>query len=392
MKYTVPVFSSKPNTSLSESDFCKKRQRSLSYFQIGKFIVLFYHIHSKKKITERKKMTKEKIKTIDGASLLKMELPPITFTVESFLPQDFHILAGTPKVGKSWLLLSLCLRVAKGENFWKMPTKQGSVLYLCLEDSVNRIQQRLLDLTEDAPDNLHFATHSESLSGGVTEQIEMFIAEHSDIVLIVIDTLQKIRDGSGEGNVYAADYKDIGMLKEIADKYSVTILAVQHLRKQPSSDQHLMVSGSTGLIGAADGSYILKKDDPLDTKAKLYIRGRDIEEKIFYLEFSKDSCEWELISSDTPEDENFKNDNVINMLIEFMNKEISFQGTASELAEKIGAGIKPNVISRKLKRYEKELEEMGIEFLKFRTGEKREILLTYTPKNSNDDMTIKNLE
>ncbi|MCM1061555.1 MAG: helicase RepA family protein [Eubacterium sp.] len=160
---------------------------------------------------------------------MEMELPPIKFVVENFLPQGFHILAGTPKVGKSWLLLSLCLQVFKGEDFWKMPVKQGSVLYLCLEDSVNRIQQRLFDLTENAPDNLHFATHSESLSGGITEQIEMFIKEHSDTVLIVIDTLQKIRDVSGEGSVYAADYKDIGMLKEIADKYSVTSLRKSEL-------------------------------------------------------------------------------------------------------------------------------------------------------------------
>ena len=332
----------------------------------------------------------KKIKTINGSELLEMELPPIKFVVENFLPQGFHILAGTPKVGKSWLLLSLCLQVSKGESFWNLPTKQGSVLYLCLEDSVNRIQQRLLELTEIAPENLHFATHSESLSGGVIEQIEMFISEHSDTVLIVIDTLQKIRDGAGEGSVYAADYKDISMLKEIADTYSVTILGVQHLRKQPNSDPHLMVSGSTGLIGAADGSYILKKDDPLDTKAKLFIRGRDIEENIFSLEFSKDSCQWEFISSDTPDEEDLKNDTTMCSLIEFIQAENSFQGTASELAEKIGQGIKPNVISRKLKHFEKELGEIGIEFLKFRTGEKRELLLTYTPTNANDDMTIKN--
>ena len=332
----------------------------------------------------------KKIKTINGSELLEMDLPPINFVVENFLPQGFHILAGTPKVGKSWLLLSLCLQVSKGESFWNLPTTQGSVLYLCLEDSVNRIQQRLLELTENAPENLHFATHSESLSGGVTEQIEMFITEHSDTVLIVIDTLQKIRDGAGEGSVYAADYKDIGMLKGIADKYSVTILGVQHLRKQPNSDPHLMVSGSTGLIGAADGSYILKKDDPLDTKAKLFIRGRDIEENIFSLEFSKDSCQWEFISSETLDEEDLKNDTTMCSLIEFIKTENTFQGTASELAEKIGQGIKPNVISRKLKRFEKELGEIGIEFLKFRTGEKRELLLTYTPPNSNDDMTIKN--
>ncbi len=205
----------------------------------------------------------KKIKTVNGTALMEMDLPPIKFVADNFLPQGFYILAGTPKVGKSWLLLSLCLQVSKGEPFWNLPTTQGTVLYLCLEDSVNRIQQRLLELTDTAPENLYFATHSESLSGGVTQLIETFITDHPDTVLIVIDTLQKIREGAGESSTYAADYKDIGMLKSIADKFSVTILGVQHLRKQPNSDPHLMVSGSTGLIGASDGSYILKKDNPL---------------------------------------------------------------------------------------------------------------------------------
>ena len=79
---------------------------------------------------------------------------------------------------------------------------------LCLEDSLNRIQQRLMDLTEDAPENLHFATLSKSLSDGLCEQIEEFITEHPDTNLVIIDTLQKVRENSGESNLYATDYKD----------------------------------------------------------------------------------------------------------------------------------------------------------------------------------------
>ena len=136
-------------------------------------------------------MTAEKIKTIDGQKLLEMELPPIRFIIDELLPQGFYILAGSPKIGKSWLLLLLCLQVAKGELFWNRSTEKGTVLYLCLEDSPSRIQQRLSELTEDAPPNLKFATSVNSLSNGLVGQMEMFIAENLNINLILIDIMQK---------------------------------------------------------------------------------------------------------------------------------------------------------------------------------------------------------
>ena len=94
-------------------------------------------------------MKTEKIKTVSGNDLLKMDLPDLKFPVEGFLPQGLHILSGLPKAGKSWMLLLLCLRVSEGEPFWLYQTNRGTVLYLCLEDSFNRIQQRLGILTED---------------------------------------------------------------------------------------------------------------------------------------------------------------------------------------------------------------------------------------------------
>ena len=100
---------------------------------------------------------------MDGETLMNTVLPPIRFVVSQLLPQGLHVLAGAPKVGKSWLSLWLCLQVAKGEPAWEFSTTQGDVLYLCLEDSYSRIQNRLLDITDDAPPNLFFATMSEKL-------------------------------------------------------------------------------------------------------------------------------------------------------------------------------------------------------------------------------------
>ena len=125
-------------------------------------------------------MKTEKIKTVSGNDLLKMDLPDLKFPVEGFLPQGLHILSGLPKAGKSWMLLLLCLRVSEGEPFWLYQTNRGTVLYLCLEDSFNRIQQRLGILTEEAPANLYFAVMANSIADGLIQQIELFLEEHPE--------------------------------------------------------------------------------------------------------------------------------------------------------------------------------------------------------------------
>lgn len=114
---------------------------------------------------------------MDCETLMNTVLPPIRFVISQLLPQGLHVLAGAPKVGKSWLSLWLCLQVAKGEPAWEFPTTQGDVLYLCLEDSYSRIQNRLLDITDDAPPNLFFATVPERLHSGLEQQIERFLTE-----------------------------------------------------------------------------------------------------------------------------------------------------------------------------------------------------------------------
>lgn len=85
-------------------------------------------------------MTSRKtLSTIDADTLLSTTLPPTRFIIDRLLPQGLHILAGAPKVGKSWLALWLCLQVAQGTSVWDFPTHRGTVLYLCLEDSLTRI-------------------------------------------------------------------------------------------------------------------------------------------------------------------------------------------------------------------------------------------------------------
>ena len=111
-----------------------------------------------------------KLQTIDADTLLSTPLPATRFVVDRLLPEGLHILAGAPKIGKSWLALWLCLCVAKGESVWDFAVTKGTVLYLCLEDSLTRIQNRLFQITEDAPDTLHFTTLAGSIGGGLEDQ------------------------------------------------------------------------------------------------------------------------------------------------------------------------------------------------------------------------------
>ena len=160
------------------------------------------------------------MKTIDAETLMTTVLPSTKFVVDRLLPEGLHILAGAPKIGKSWLALWLCLCVAKGESVWDFSVTKGTVLYLCLEDSLTRIQNRLFQITEDAPDTLHFTTLAGSIGGGLEDQLKGFLTEHPGTALVVIDTLQKVRQPGENANPYASDYRDITALKRLADGFA----------------------------------------------------------------------------------------------------------------------------------------------------------------------------
>ncbi len=315
---------------------------------------------------------------MDGETLMNTVLPPIRFVISQLLPQGLHVLAGAPKVGKSWLSLWLCLQVAKGEPAWEFSTTQGDVLYLCLEDSYSRIQNRLLDITDDAPPNLFFATMSEKLHSGLEQQIERFLAAHPDTVLIVIDTLQRIRGGVNDANPYASDYRDLGILKELADKHRIAILLIHHLRKMNDDDPMNMISGTTGISGATDTSFVLRKSKRSSNSATLYCMGWDIEYRELSLEFDGADHVWKL-TEDSGDQPARPQEELVFFLSEFLNQRRCFTGTATELAEALdefaSEQYKSNVLMKKLLRCQQELLEQGIILSTRRTHDRRELTL-----------------
>ena len=173
----------------------------------------------------------KKLETMTAEQLQSAPYSPVPFLVDELLPEGLHILAGAPKIGKSWLALWLCLCVSQGQPLWNFAVTQGEVLYLSLEDSYRRIQSRLFDLTDDAPQTLHFAILADTLKHGLEQQIEQFLTEHPNTKLVVIDTLQRVRSAGSDSNLYANDYQEIGLLKKLADKRHIAIRLIHHLRK-----------------------------------------------------------------------------------------------------------------------------------------------------------------
>jgi len=276
-------------------------------------------------------MPPSKLETKTGAQLIAEPFASTKFIVDALIPPGLHILGGAPKIGKSWLTLWLCLQIAQGESVWNLSTEKGDTLYLCLEDSFARIQNRLLDLTEDAPDTIHFATMSETIAGGLVKQIEDFLAEHPQTNFIAIDTLQRVRDAGGETNAYANDYREVNVLKQLADKHGIAILLIHHLRKQVDDDPLNMISGTTGLTGAVDGIYVLQKDKRTGNTAKFIATGRDIEQRELTLAFDSDSHLWSLVSDDT-EHTSSPVDAIIAAVKGYLQREEIFIGSATELA------------------------------------------------------------
>ena len=166
-------------------------------------------------------------KALTAEELLSTPLPPVKWIIPGLLPAGLALFAGPSKAGKSWLTLWLCLQVAQGKPVWGREIESRTVLYLSLEDTLNRLQDRLFRLvgSEDTPERLILQTECPGIGQGLEEQITSFLYSHSDTGLVVIDTLQKVRSCDQSGSMYASDYKDVSALKSLADKYGMVYLS-----------------------------------------------------------------------------------------------------------------------------------------------------------------------
>ena len=327
----------------------------------------------------------EKLKLIDAESLYFKPLMHPKMLIEGILPNGLAMLSGDSKIGKSWLVLWLGIKISKGESVWGKPTAKADVIYLALEDTDGRVQRRMYELTDEPPDNLWFGFSCGMLGKMLEDQIEDAIKEHPSAGLLIIDTLQMVRENTSvKTNQYAQDYKDMSRLKQIADNHQICILLVHHTKKEKDSSNVFNNSnGSSALMGAPDTCMILQKDDRFSNKAVLSITGRDVEERQLKMEL-RDMIWVPTEETDPKELRKTKIPAFIYKVVDYMMGIRIFKGTITDLLNKVGEKqLQPNVASRMLAKYYSDvLHPLGIELEFNRSAKERLVTLT---RNDNDD-------
>lgn len=335
---------------------------------------------SDENIKSFEEMQRELLRQLDPSYLKTVSMKTLYDTVfevqppliDGLLQRGTYLFVGSPKVGKSFMMAQIAYHMSTGTSLWEYEMRKATVLYFALEDDYPRLQKRLFQMFgAEETGNLHFATECKTIGGGLEEQIRGFMGEHSDTGLIIIDTLKRVREAGGADYSYASDYDIVARLKALANSYKVTMLIVHHTRKQKAEDIFDMISGTNGLMGAADGAFVLSKENRTSNNATLDVAGRDQQDMKIHLVRDTERLVWNFEKSETelwkepPEP-----------LLEKISDSNKWEGTASELCELLAVDIKPNVLSLRLSINASRLfRDYGIRYQNSRTHNGRKVLL-----------------
>jgi hypothetical protein len=230
-----------------------------------------------------------------AAQLRTMEFPPVSYVVPGLIPEGLTILAGRPKIGKSWMVLDIAIGVAtEGKVLGNIHVVQGDVLYCALEDNPRRLQRRMRKLgAQQWPSRLTFAHQWRRLDDGGVEDIKEWCDGVDSPRLVLLDTLAGVRpERVGKDTPYDGDYKALQDIHRFANEKAIGVAVLHHTRKMEADDPLDSISGTLGQVGCADTGLILSRTSKGTT---LYVRGRDIEESERAMEFMPGTCRWKIL-------------------------------------------------------------------------------------------------
>lgn len=236
--------------------------------------------------------------SIDAETLLGREFPPLEYVIPGYVVEGLTVLAGKPKLGKSWWAYDAGLAVATGgKAMGAIQCEQGDVLYLALEDNQRRVQDRILTLCPARKvqgitlERLTIRTIAPRIDTGLLVALDKWRLSCERPRLIIVDVFLKVRPPRKKGeDPYSADYDAVTPLQRYASEHRLAVVLVTHTRKMAADDPLEAVSGTNGVTGAADAVLVLDRGAKGTT---LYGRGRDIEEIETAMKF--DGGRWSIL-------------------------------------------------------------------------------------------------
>lgn len=223
------------------------------------------------------------------ADLMAEDIEPVRFIISGLIPEGLTMLAGKPKLGKSWLALLLSLCVCAGDEALGHRTTTAEVLYIALEDGKRRMQDRVRvlgggNLNEQALGRFHYRTEWPALTAGGIDKLDEWMNDHPETRLVVVDTYGKVQGELAGKNRYSEEYAVLGELQTFATTHRIAVLLVHHLRKQGADDWLEQLSGSQAVTGAADTLLgLFRERGQMD--ATLRLVSREVDEKDLALRF-----------------------------------------------------------------------------------------------------------
>lgn len=314
---------------------------------------------------------RKKLELISSVEIMNTPMKKQQFIVDGMIYPGLHILSGDPKIGKSWMMMDMCLAVAKGENFFGRKTEQGQVVYMALEDTFVSLQSRMYELTDEPSENLVFTLIANSIGGGLEEDLQECKNKFPNLKMVIIDTLQKIRNTID--TKYGADYRELSVLKSLADRLEIAIILVHHNRKAHDSNPNNLISGTNGIAGCADGLLVFTRNGE---NVKLHISGRGAPS--LEMNLKRENAKWILLD-DVPKS---KPDIFPFIIHDFMCEKISVNGTASEICSMLKEknfeqDFNCNWLYRDLLQHDEEIRSLGIDYGKTKRNGVRKIYITY---------------
>jgi hypothetical protein len=235
----------------------------------------------------------------DGAWLTAQQFPPLRYAIPGLIPEGFTLLIGAPKIGKSWMVLDLLLAIAAGSRaLGRLAAGDPRpVLYLAMEDSDRRMQDRCRQLLREAAIPPAFSYQTRIVPGRVLPTIAAWMRRNTGTALVVVDTLGKVMPPAmmGESH-YQRDYRIGSAIKALADANPGLAIVVNHHDRKASAEDFIdSVSGTHGLAGAADTVAVLARKRQSD-EGVLKVTGRDVPEDEYALTIT-DGMAWQLAGS-----------------------------------------------------------------------------------------------